>query len=273
MIPLVCIVIIIVFFKLPYSKTASAFHKKVEQKKEAATLEPARFTERDIQELPIALQRYFRYCGFLGTPKMYSMTANFHGVDFVISEKKTIQIDYTQYNLVAKPERFAYISSSLYGIPFEGYDAFENGIGSMKGILAKQITLFDQGGKDMDRACLVTILAECLLVPHVALQDYISWEEIDDTHAKASISYYGISAEGIFTFDPSGALVSFTSKDRVATDMKGNSRTVPWSATMRNYQEKDGILRPTLLQSFWHYPEGDCCYFNENQSPVEIEFQ
>lgn len=68
-------------------------------------------------------------------------------MDFVMSDKKTIKFDYKQYNLVERPERFALISSSLSGIPFEGLDSYENGKGSMKGMLAKVIPLFDQRGE------------------------------------------------------------------------------------------------------------------------------
>ena len=50
---------------------------------------------------------------------MTYMKATFKKVDFKILENKTIKIDYTQFNFVEKPERFAYIDSSLYGIPFE----------------------------------------------------------------------------------------------------------------------------------------------------------
>ena len=80
----------------------------------------------------------------------------------------------------------------------KGLDAYIDGHGSMKGILAKSITLFDQTGPTMDKASLVTFLSECLLVPNAALQDYITWEAVDDLHARATISYYGISASGMF---------------------------------------------------------------------------
>ncbi len=50
----------------------------------------------------------------------------------------------------------ALIDSSIFGIPFEGYDSYQNGTGGMKGVIAKAITLFDQTGTDMDKACLAT---------------------------------------------------------------------------------------------------------------------
>lgn len=44
----------------------------------------------------------------------------------------------------------ALIDSSMFGIPFEGYDYYWNGTGGMKGVIARAITLFDQTGADMD---------------------------------------------------------------------------------------------------------------------------
>lgn len=270
---LVCIAAVIIFFNVPYSKTISEFRGVVNTRTANVPVHSEVFTEADLQGLPLPVQKYFRYCGYLGTPKMSYMKAAFQNVDFKMSADKTIKISYEQYNLVEKPERFALINSSLYGIPFEGLDAYQDGIGSMKGAFAKLVTLFDQRGENMDKACLVTILSECLIVPNVALQSYIKWEEIDDTHAKATISYYGISASGIFTFDGNGAMLSFKTKDRVATDMKGSTRQAEWSAIVSDYQSINGLKQPRVLQAVWHYPEGDSVYFNENKAGVAIEFR
>ena len=106
----------------------------------------------------------------------------------------------------------------------------------------------------------------------MAIQDYIKWESMDDTHAKATISYYGITASGVFTFDESGEVLSFITSDRVATDMQGSTREVNWSAFYSDNQSINNLKQPTVLQSVWHYPEGDSIYFNENRVGVKIEF-
>jgi len=201
------------------------------------------------------------------------MKATFKNADFIMTGNKKVKIDYTQYNFVDKPVRFAYIDSSMFGIPFEGLDSYKDGIGSMKGTLAKMFTLFDQRGEDMDKACLVTVLSECLAIPNVALQDYIKWEPVDDTHAKATITYYGTSASGVFTFDSNGALTAFRTSDRVATDMDGSKREADWSAYFEDYQTVNGIKHPRVLRAVWHFPEGDLVYFNENKTDVCIEFK
>lgn len=270
LIAIICVIVI--FFNIPYSKTKTEFNRIIEQKSSIINKNAEVFTENDIKDLPVPVQRYIIKCGYIGKSKMNYMKAEFKNVDFRMSPEKTIKIDYTQYNFVNQPDRFALIDSSLYGIPFEGLDSYNNGVGSMKGSIAKLITLFDQRGAEMDKASLVTFLAECLIVPNVALQDYIVWEEIDETHAKATISYYEISVSGIFTFDENGLWQSFETSDRVATSMDGSKREAKWSAIINDYQETNGILQPRIVQSIWHYPEGDDVYFNENKSEVSIVY-
>lgn len=262
----------IVYFNIPYSKTKTEFADDAKNLLAMTTSKKGGvFTEQDIAGLPLPVRQYFRNCGYIGTPKMSSMKASFAEVDFVLDKNKQLKIDYTQYNFVDKPGRIAYIESSMYGIPFEGLDAYIDGHGSMKGVLAKSITLFDQTGPVMDKASLVTFLSECLLVPHAALQDYVSWEAVDDLHAKATISFYGISASGVFTFNESGEALAFTTDDREAVTSDGRSEKVRWSAILRDYQENGGIKKPTVLQAVWHYDEGDLIYFSSRDVVIEYD--
>ena len=228
------------------------------------------FTLEDIALLPPPVKKFFIHCNFIGKPKMTHMKATFKDVDFSLGRgKPTIKIDYVQHNGVTKPQRLAYIDSSLYGIPFEGFDFFLGGKGSMKGSIAKVFTLFDERGDDMDRACLVTFLAEALFVPSAALEPYIRWKAIDDTHAKATIEAYGLSAGGIFTFNEDGSMQSFTTDDRMATALDGKKERVRWTAILADYRLQGELLLPTTLQAVWNYPEGDFLYFDGKGVSIE----
>lgn len=260
------------YLGLPHSPCRKQFERAVSQGAASAAAVCGVFTEEDIAGLPLPVQKYFRYCGYLGTPKTAYMKVSFSDVDFMMSKDRTIRIDYEQFNLAERPVRYALISSSLFGIPFEGLDSYEDGTGSMKGMLAKVIPLFDQRGEEMDRACLVTWLAECPVLPSAMLQDFVTWEEVDGTHAKATLSYKGVTAGGIFTFSESGELLSFRTSDRTAIDMDGTKTEADWSALYLDYRPANGVLQPSVLQSVWHYPEGDCVYFNQNRSPVKIQY-
>ncbi|MNO44901.1 hypothetical protein D3C76_351580 [compost metagenome] len=269
--------LIVIFFNIPYSKTARQFSNSVNSELKLLASNEGKerqyFTEADIADLPAPVQKYFNYCGYIGTPKMSYMKVVFKDVDFSLGRgKSTIKMDYTQYNIVNEPNRIALIDSSMFGVPFEGMDSYIDGKGSMKGVLAKLIPLFDQRGEEMDKASLVTFLSESLVVPNAALQDYITWEEIDDLHAKATITYYGTSASGIFTFNEEGEMTSFTTEDREAVSMDGKREQATWTAILSDYKDHNGIKQPTTLQAVWNYAEGDLLYFDGLRAAIEYGF-
>ena len=76
---------------------------------------------------------------------MSYLKMEYRDVDFMQDRTgPALKIDYTQYNFVSEPSRMALIDSSMFGVPFEGYDYYQNGIRGMKGVIAKGITLFNQ---------------------------------------------------------------------------------------------------------------------------------
>ncbi len=259
---------ILIFFKIPYSKTKAEFHRIAAEYISRLDDGASRgvFTKEELEKLPLPVQRYFEYSGYLGTPKMPYVMASFNNVDFVLSPgKPSIKIDYTQCNYAPEPFRVAFIDASMFGIPFQGVDTYRNGEGSMKGVLAKTHTLFNQTGEAMNKACLATVLAESLiLLPDAALQPYITWEEIDETHATATISGYGISASGIFTFSKEGALLSFITDDRAEIAADGTIQYVRWTAKFEEYRTIHGIKQPTRVQAIWNYDDGDLIYFDSD---------
>lgn len=257
---------IMIWFNIPYSPLKSDFQKDIDaiMYENQLQVNGEVFLENDFSDLPAVIQKYLKNCGYIGTPKMSYMKMEYHDVNFMQSKNgPALSVDYTQYNFVNEPCRMALIDSSMFGIPFEGYDYYQNGIGGMKGVIAKTITLFNQTGADMDKACLATFLAETLFAPAVLLQDYISFEEISDSEVKATISYGGKTASGIFTFNEQYEMVSFTTNDRAVAGADETMEYIPWSALCGEYQTAaNGIKYPTKFQAVWNYPEGDFIYFD-----------
>lgn len=267
---LLVIAAIIIFFNIPYSPLKSQFKSDVKNLlSEYEMNENDYFTEKDIENLPAPVQKYFRHCGFIGTRKMSCMSAVYNNVDFSTGRNgANLMIDYTQYNFVGKPDRLALIESSMFGVPFDGYDYYLHGQGGMKGVIGKCITIFDTRGAEMNKACLVTWLSEALIVPNAALQDFVKWSEIDENHAKAEVNYYGISVSGIFKFSDEGEMIAFTTNDRSVAENDGTFTYVPWTAECDNYKETDGILHPTQFRAVWNYDDGDYVYFNGNDIKI-----
>lgn len=267
--------VVLVWFHIPYSPVKKEFSRDIDalktdnQQKQHGHL----FETADFSHLPLAIQRYIDSCGYIGTPQMSCLKMEYHDVDFMQGRNgPTLKIDYTQYDFVAKPSRMAFIDSSMFGVPFEGYDYYQNGVGGMKGVIAKGITLFNQTGADMDKACLATYLAESMFAPSILLQDYISFEEISDYEVEATISYEGQTASGIFTFNEQYEFISFTTNDRAVSNSDGTMEYIPWSAVCEEYAvSENGIKYPTKFKAIWNYPDGDFVYFDRLISKVLYE--
>ncbi len=267
--------IIIVWFKIPCSPLKRCFAKDIANLKAGNRLqeEGQVFKSEEFQKLPLAIQRYIYYCGYIGTPKMSYLKMEYRDVDFMQGkEGPALKIDYTQYDFVSEPCRMALIDSSMFGVPFEGYDYYQNGVGGMKGVIAKGITLFHQIGEEMDKACLVTYLAESMFAPAILLQNYISFEEISDYEVKATIHYAGQSASGIFTFSEQYEFISFTTNDRGVTNPDGTMEYIPWSAVCSEYELSESRIKyPAKFKAIWNYPDGDFLYFDGVISAVSYD--
>ena len=221
---LICIGIILIWFHISYSPLKHQFMRDVSQLiADSTAFTNEIFTESDFENLPPIIQRYISYCGYIGTRKMSFMSAEFKDVAFVQNKNSpALRIDYSQYNFIDVPSRLAFIDSSMFGIPFEGYDYYFAGNGGMKGVIGKATQLFHQTGKEMNEACLVTYLAECLFIPTSLLQGYITFEEINELQVAATIENYGITVSGVFTFSEVGEMTSFTTDNRAVTNSDGS---------------------------------------------------
>lgn len=269
---LAIICIIALYFNSSISKEQSEFkHMVNEIEKEKGSFQGV-FTESDIKDLPSPVQKYFRNCGFIGAPKMSYMNARYEDVEFSQGKDgKKLTIDYNQYNSIKNPYRVAYIDSSLFGIPFEGLEyIYKNETPRMKGVVGKFFKIFDVTGPQMNQSALSTYLAECLIVPNAALQEFIKWEEIDNLSCKATISYNGTTAAGIFRFNQNGEMISFTTDDRWVDSTNGTYEKRNWSAICSDYKENNGLIQPTRFKAVWHYDDGDFIYFDSDNMTIEF---
>lgn len=255
---------ILAWFQIPYSPVKKDFQKHVEQLKQRPSNLEGVFSHEDFSQFPEVIQRYMEHCGYIGAPKMSSMKMDYGEVSFTMDRSsKAMHVGYVQYNFASMPSRLALIDASIFGIPFEGLDYYEDGCGGMKGILAKGLPLFNQQGEEMNRACLVTYLAESLFMPTTLLENDIVFEALEDHAVKATITYGGETVSGIFSFNDDDEMIVFTTNDRSMTNDDGTMEHFPWTARCGDYREAEsGLVQPTTFQAVWHYSDGDFVYFD-----------
>ena len=257
--------LLMVWFNISYSPLKKQFEKDTKRLTAENKLETGGevFTEKDFEHLPSVIRRYIENSGYIGKEKMSYLKMEYRDVDFRTGQNGAkLKMDYTQYNFVKEPCRMALDDASMFGVPFQGYDYYEDGKGGMKGVIAKLITLFDQTGEEMDKACLVTFLAESLFVPTVLMQDYVTFEQTGEYEVKGTITYKGQTVSGIFKFNEQYEMESFRTLDR-------KDDKTPWTAQCSDYEvSESGIKVPTKFKAVWNYSDGDFVYFDGKISSI-----
>ena len=259
---LAVIALAIIGLAVPESPQSVEFKRLAGQELDETIHKEKLFTKEEIKNLPLPLQKYFEHCGFIGKPKIYNIHVVYDDVNFIISPSKpSMKIKYQHYNFADRPERIAFIDAKMFGIPFQGIDKLIDGKGSMTGKIAKIFTVFDAKGHEMDKASLVTVLGESILIPTLFLQDFVKTEAISDTEVKVTMNYYGMEVSGKLTFNSAYEITSFTTEDRYMADDNGKYISEKWSAVAEDYYEVDGIRQLSKLNAVWHLAKGDLTYF------------
>jgi hypothetical protein len=220
-------------------------------------------TAETIAHLPEPIRKYLTNSGYTG--REMPVNAEIIWEESHIKMKphgKWLKLKTIQFNSVDEPFRIAYMKAMLGGIiPFEGRDIYANGMGHMYGKLGKVITIFDEKQREIAQSALITVLAEALLVPGYALQNYIEWEAIDNNSARAVIRHMDIEAAGVFYFNDKGEMTAFESHDRYyMSPGKGNIQ-VPFRVETREYKTAGEYRFPSKVKAIWKLPEGDYDYW------------
>ncbi len=155
-----------------------------------------------------------------------------------------------QYFTISPPAFNWSIDLSMYGfLKVVGRDKFENGKGEMLIKLLSLIPVADaKNNSKIDQAALQRYLAEIVWFPTAALSDYIEWEVIDGTSAKATMNYNGTKGSGVFYFDESGDFVRFVA-DRFK-DIEDKDPT-KWTVVANKIESRNGIRIPTECEAKW----------------------
>ncbi|RYG54178.1 MAG: hypothetical protein EOO01_02280 [Chitinophagaceae bacterium] len=228
--------------------------------------------KRKLEELPNALQHFLIHSGFMMVADIHQTKIEWKTAALKFSVNGNWKrISCTQHNFLPDPIRLAYMKTKMFGlIGLEAFDSFRHGHGGMIVRMASMINLTNAKGPEMDKAALVTILAETMIIPDYALQSYIQWEEIDHYTIKGTINYHGLKASGIFYFNSNFEITKFETDDRYFTDGKGILHQVKWTAECSNYTRHGQLSFPTKFKSTWNFPTGDFTYFQGEISNIMI---
>ena len=224
--------------------------------------------QSDLEGLPNPVQKWLKYSQVIGKERISSVRSKQKANMRLKADQAWMPLEAEQYFTVDEPG-FIW-KAKVKAAPFihiMGRDKYYEGKGNMLIKVMSLITVADGKGKEMDQGSLVRYLAETVWFPNVALSDFIKWEEINSKSAKATMSYRGVTASGVFTFNDKGQVTNFEAQRY--GDFDGEYRIETWSIPVSDYKEFDGIMVPTKGKVTWKLKTGDYNWYNFEVTEVE----
>jgi hypothetical protein len=100
-------------------------------------------------------------------------------------------------------------------------------------------------------------MAEIIWIPSAAVNDYFSWEQLDEKRVKVTMDWEGMKATGIYTFDKNGMPMHFEAERYYTTDDGATLETWVAEIDPKSIQAFDGIRIPTRASLIWKLNTGD----------------
>jgi len=199
---------------------------------------PQNITEADLAVLPPPVQRYLRFAGVVGTPRVQGFRARLTGRIRSSAKAPWMPFMAEQHNFYDPPRRYFWMEATRGGLPVDGLHAYGETDASMRIRLLSLVPVVDLGGSDMMRTETVTIFNDmCIFAPGRLLDPSIRWREIDTLSVEATYTNGPHTISAVLVFDDSGALVDFRSDDRPALAEDGKTMLPQrWSTPIRDYR-------------------------------------
>ncbi|MBN1222527.1 MAG: hypothetical protein JXB23_04725 [Candidatus Aminicenantes bacterium] len=265
--------VVIAFFGTLPSSFQNVYKAEV-QKRLAPIPEQSVVSEADLRHLPEPVQKYLRYVGAVGKPKVRNIRMVFKGQLKQKKASKWMNISSEQYNFYGDYARFFYIKSSMFGIPFDGLHAYVGGKATMKIKVASLFQVADAKGDKMDRGETVTVFNDmCVFAPATLVDNNIEWEEVDLLTVMAKFTNRDITIEAVLSFNEEGALIDFISGDRYYTVNGDEYINYEWSTPISSYKDFNGRKAPTYGEAIWHTPEGEFTYIRFDITEIDYNLE
>lgn len=117
------------------------------------------------------------------------------------------------------------------------------------------INVVNERGEKIDEGSLQRYLGEMVWFPSLALSPYVTWEQIDENTAKATMIYKGTSGSGTFYFNSNGDVTNFSALRYMGNEAEAKRRE--WEMNISDYKKFEGIKVPAILTSTWKLEEED----------------
>lgn len=225
--------------------------EKAEILSEAHVQTPEIFSEAEIEHLPKAVQTWLKNSGAVGREKtLNGKIVQKAGMKMKPEQENWSKATAVQYTVISNPSFLWTVDLKMNKFLWvKGRDKFVDGKGQMLIKMNSLVNVVNAEGEKVDEGSLQRFLGEMVWFPALAVSPYVSWEELDDLCARATLKYKNTEGSGTFYFDEKGNFLKFT-----ALRFQGNepdSKRKEWILTVDGYKVFEGIKVPSKMTATW----------------------
>ncbi|UJP63788.1 DUF6544 family protein [Mongoliitalea daihaiensis] len=238
------------FQKVIQQETTQLLNKNV-------TIENRTLLESDLTNLPEPVKKWLKNSGVIGKPLIsYGKVTQVAEMQMKPEQDNWLTATAIQYTSIDNPGFIWSVDARMNSLlHFQGRDKFEDGKGEMLIKLNSLFNIVNERGEKLDEGTLQRYLGEMVWFPSLALSSYITWEQLDENKAKATMTYKGTSGSGTFHFNSNGDITKYS-----ALRYKGNeidAKRHDWEMNILDYKSFEGIKVPTKMTSTWKLDDRD----------------
>jgi len=268
---LVIIVVLVISFAISYVRFERRVADEVRELfKEAEETGREVISEADLEGLPEPVQKYLRYAQIVGKKRIGTVRLKQKGSIRTGEDQGWMPFTAEQYYTTDDPSFVWHATVKFFSLPLmKARDRFYKGKGNMLIKLLPFITIADASGDEMDQGTLLRYLNEMMCFPTAYLYEYIQWEPIDFSSAKATITVKGLAASAILYFNEEGQMTDFVAERYMSVEDGYSLET--WSTPIEEYKEINGIMVPVKGEAVWRLNSGDFSYIRLEITDIEYD--
>jgi hypothetical protein len=213
--------------------------------------------EDQLLGLPEVVQRYLRYSQVVGKKPIRTVRLKQIGKFRQSAQQPWMNLDAEEYYSV-DPPGFLWVGTlRKAGLPIvRARDRYRDGKGNMQIKLGTIFPIADATGAGMDQASMMRYLNEMMWFPTAFLEPNVSFEPVDQTSAKVTLTDVGKQVTATMYFDDRGRLTDFVAPRYYREGLE------TWSTPLTAYGEYGGLKLPVKGKAVWKLKEGDLEYID-----------
>lgn len=213
-----------------------------------------------LEGLPAPVQRFMTYTGVVGKPMANTVRLKMTGRIRSGPDQPWMPFDANEFYTVSPPTFLWAARASVAGLPLmRVQDHYIDGNGRLGVNVAGLFTLEEATGNDVDQGSLMRYLNEIMWFPTAFLADNVTWEAIDNSSARVTLTDRGESVSAVLYFDDEGRMTNFVG-ERYWSAGTEQSELMEWSTPISAYGEFEGLRLPVAGEGVWHKNGGDAPY-------------